>query len=924
MSDREINTTVVYNKNCHYNRSVQKQTTQASLIDTNLSVNITQYDNQTDFFYNDTLTITATVDNTWGTISFYFIDKNDISQQKQLINENPIPVDINGEASIQYMPYNSGSIWVEYNGDPYYADTHHEEFIVLKPRPVHIQFDDYSPYLIEEEETVIMKVTVTDEMTEELLDYGLVTFLNYSNYNEGPKNGVERVIGNPQYLINGKAHIKYSPIQLEDETSLLGNIELIRASYNYDNTAYGLTWDYYASHDDWTAIAIRRKNSINIHVPLNGDDKPLTLNDEALFTASQNEVIKLRCDICFSDYEDIEIKENNAIIFVLQDITNSSNVLYVQSTYKRDKNHNPQYYYEGQIGGSTPVPEGIYKVYAKANDITLDKGQVVPVTDLDDSFNLPEHSNNGIAIQNGLYLQSNISENFIIGIEPPTSDLTLKLTLLKKIFINTIHKNNFEVEITGLTSIEEKRALDGITFYLEILELGSKIKGFINLDKNNNRLVGTFKNPIYYLRSGKYTLRAYIEKGKYSYQENNKTIQKQYPTTYTDKEIIQVRDSELNLTLRLNIKNNIYPGKIQYIIESNNITHNDSIDVNVYIDTINDNYNSHILTQFNPTVTNFIAPQDVGSHKVIAKVVTEGYDITKEISFNIFKATLNMKMNYKSETIKSSPNTDIFLDISSEDDYNLDLLNLDNFTIQLKHLDKTQDISNDQLELLNTNDQYQLQIKSCNLYDSGEWEIIINYNNNDTYHNINDLSLKFNVTNLTPLVQKESFNENNIINTVAHIQQINQIQDEDGNIIQDIIYNNCGQHVLVLNTLSYEDNFLYFVSITDTNGQYTLKIPNNINPSEWNWYTTLEYQIVPKNDILNIFNDLKSTDDIIRNFTEYFDDYQYNDDEIKYIPMLYQQAKKNKFVTLFSMYDEITNTISLLDNQNNEEDSNEP
>lgn len=923
MSDREINTTVVYNKNCHYNRSAQKQTTKASLIDTNLSVNITQYDDQTDFFYNDTLTITAKVDNTWGTISFYFIDKNDTSQQKQLINENPIPVDINGEASIQYMPYNSGSIWIEYNGDPYYADIYHEEFIVLKPRPVHIEFDDYSPYLIEEEETVIMKVTATDEMTGELLDYGLVTFLNYSNYNEGPKNGIERVIGNPQYLINGKAHIKYSPIQLDDETSLLGNIELIRASYNYDNTAYGLTWDYYASHDDWTVIAIRRKNQINIHIPVDGNNEPLQLNDEALFTVNQNEIVKLRCDICFSDYQDIEIKEDNAIIFVIQDITNSSNIFFVQSTYKRDTRYSSKYYFEGQIGGSTSLPEGLYKVYAKANDITLSTGQVVPVTDLDNSFNLPENSNNGIAIQNGLYLKSNISENFIISIEPPTSNLGLKLTLLKKIFTNNIYNKNFEIEITGLTSVEEKKALSGVRFYLEILELGAELKGSITLDKNTNKLIGTIKNTFFYLRDGKYTLRAYIEKGKYSYQENNQTIQKQYPTTYTDKEIIQVRD-ELNLTLRLNTKNNVYPGKIQYIIESNNITHNDSIDIDVYIDTTDNYYTSHTLTQFNSMVTNFIEPQDVGSHKVIAKVATEGYNVIKEIDFDIFKATLNMKINYKSQTVRASPNTDIFLDINSDDNYNLDLLNLNDFTIQLKHLDKIQNIQNNQLELLNTNNQYQLQIKSCNLYDDDDWEVIINYNSSNNYQNINNLSLNFNVINLMPLIKKEEFNENNITNTVVHVQQINQTQDEDGNIIEDIIYNNCGQHVLVLNTLSYEDNFLYFVSITDTNGQYTLKKPNNISPREWNWYTTLEYQIVPKNNILNIFNDLENTDNITTTFIEYFNDYQYNDDEIEYIPMLYQQAKQNKFVTLFSVYNEVTDTISLLDSQSNEEDLNEP
>ena len=154
MSERKITTTVKYEQNCHYNQSTQRQTAIVSLTTPNLIVSCSK----DQLYYNETLTITASasivqqnenVPIMWGSVSFYFIDQNDISQTKQLINANPILLNNEGTASIQYIPHNDGSIVAEYHGEPYYADTtSKEKYLALQPRPVHIEFDNYPPYLI--------------------------------------------------------------------------------------------------------------------------------------------------------------------------------------------------------------------------------------------------------------------------------------------------------------------------------------------------------------------------------------------------------------------------------------------------------------------------------------------------------------------------------------------------------------------------------------------------------------------------------------------------------------------------------------------------------------------------------------------------------------------------------------------------------
>ena len=272
MTDRTFKTEVTYNNNCNYQQSKYTQDIDVPLSQIELDITFTNVSQptQSNLYFNDTIKISvfAHINEEaikWGNVVFYYVDTDDMSTTKQKINHTPIAIDKTGKASVNFIPHNSGTIYAKYYGEPYHKTEN--EYVsnnfVLHTRPTHIQFEEYSPYLVNPSETVTMNVEVTDAHTEELIDYGLVTFMNYHEYTE---NRVEKIIGNPKYLINGKASIKYSPIQL-GTNELFHNIELIRASYNYNNEEYGVNWKYYAMHDDFTAIAIRRENQININIP---------------------------------------------------------------------------------------------------------------------------------------------------------------------------------------------------------------------------------------------------------------------------------------------------------------------------------------------------------------------------------------------------------------------------------------------------------------------------------------------------------------------------------------------------------------------------------------------------------------------------------------------------------------------------------
>lgn len=951
MKNREITTTVTYNRNCHYNESSQSQPTFVPLVAPAISIDsitITNVsnpnafsNNQPIFYYNDVVQVTITIPNvTYGSVSFYFIDKTDLSQTPQLINKDSIEIDNDGNASIQYIPHNHGTFRIEYHGDPYYDDAVAEKPIDLTSRPTHIKFNEYPPYLVNPQDTVEMSVTVIDKLTDEPLNYGLVTFLNYYDYNER----IEKVIGNSKYLINGQASIKYSPIQLNHSNDLLSNIELIRASYNYNKTEYDVFWDYYDMHDDWTSIAIRRANQVNILIPqiLDGASyKSLEVNGEALFVATQQDSLLFRCEVTVT--EDLDTtstpEEKKVVSADVKFVVEGKQYEYIdnilqESPYYEELTavYNQDQYYECSITSHSPLPQGLYKIYAVVDNVVKD-GQTVPINNYPNTP-LPAYTNTDKNIVDGLYLKSNISEEFYIKIEPETND-NLKLNLSNKrslITNHTLNSNDLEVEIDGNLDAMDKKILPGQTCYFYISGINKHLQGTI-VDKDGHLTAKpTNVDTVTINTLGDYVIQAYIKDGDYKKTENNKTLLRHYNTTYSNNVIVKVRN-QLNITLTKNTINNIYPGNIRYTLKGENISSSDVIQVEMFID--NESIGQHNLTSSSSMVQQKqIPPQSVGQHTLKAVVLNEEFNVTPiELNFEIATANLNISINPDSKFIYSASPTDIYLDIEHANQFNIGDIDLSKFDISVIHSSgTTQHIqfaqSADNILTKVNNKKYQIRVP-CKLYDEGQWQIVADYKGDGCYNKIENNILNFNVITKIPSLINTSLDEDSINNLVYDVQnvQYRQEQDSEGNDIQVpvITYEPCSQKLLVLNTI-YQNgtNPIRFVSVTNDNGEYTLQRPNNpeqpnyIAESEWTQYNTFEYQILPKNEIINVFdlNAGATDEDIIAAFINFFNDfnelqYNVNTNEYDNILQLYQQAQNNDFITLFYGYGETSGEITL-------------
>ena len=953
MNDRNITTTITYNKNCNYNQSIQKKIINVPLVPPNLNITIEKeyyndvyHDNKMHYYYDDTFIIHANVsddngDIKWGSVLFYFIDQNDPNQEEELINKNPISVTVEGRASIQYIPHNSGIIRAKYSGEPYYAETSFDFPFELEPRPVTIKFKDFSPYLTDPKSTVEMSVVVMDDnIPNKTIDYGLVTFLNYHSYDmNDPNSKEERVIGNPKFLINGEATINYSPIQLDDSNELLHNIELIRASYNYNNTEYGLNWNYYAEHNDWTSIAIRRPNQVNMCVPMvRGNDgqtfKPLEVTEEELFVATQKDTLVLLCDIAITDEPNVEVK-NADVSFVLKGtkkeydengtvIESPEEIVLTATSYRYWESYEKKLY-EYVITSNDAIPIGLYKVYAQVDNVVSQSGQIVPINNITNAQVVPQYTNNGAPIYDGIYLKSNISESFYIQIDPGEAqfELELKVKDSKETIITNekrIHKDDILLTITGpnkepITDTVDIEGLLTQKCYFYVPELNKTIEGSISAD--NNALVGKINKSFSFGKKGNFSIYAYIKAYTHRYVfkflGHTQNRIRRYPITYSNSVPIKIRDKP-EITLRFNKSTSIYPGDIKYIIEWSNYNNQDVIQVQIKIDE-NKYIYIHDLSNIHYIIENLIPPLSVGEHIITATIITQGYEnvtpITKTIE--IEKAKMNIDLN--NYNILSASPADLYFNITNEqENYNLGEINKDDFQIEVMHVSSgnIQNINTNTIELL-TNNPIKSQLRvPCKLYDSDEWKVKINYctenDDNPQYYDTENDYINFSVYNRMPTVSNLNLGQHTIDNMIGIY-----------NIETNTYFAYGGQYVLVLTHLYNGSNTLKFVSVSDTDGTYTLKRINDINnnefltPEEWMMYTQMTYKILPKHNLIESFKNLKNPtdEDIITAFTTCFNDYIYNEDENRKIIQLYHQSMNNDFVTLFYGYNERESTITL-------------
>ena len=121
MTDRTFKTEVTYNSNCNYQQSKYTQDIDVPLSQIELDItftNVSQSTNSNSYYFNDTIKINVfayqMIDTQkepirWGNVIFYYVDANDLSATKQEINHTPIAIDKTGNASINFIPHNSGT-----------------------------------------------------------------------------------------------------------------------------------------------------------------------------------------------------------------------------------------------------------------------------------------------------------------------------------------------------------------------------------------------------------------------------------------------------------------------------------------------------------------------------------------------------------------------------------------------------------------------------------------------------------------------------------------------------------------------------------------------------------------------------------------------------------------------------------------------
>lgn len=933
MEYREFDTSITYKSNCHYEETSDNQIVKLPLRKVNIvfSTFIDAIRNTTNLYYNDPITINITIIDEitndivqWGNVIFYYIDKDDIGQQKQQINATPIQVDVNGNASIQYIPHNDGKFYVEYYGEPYYEKcTVTQNIPTLLPRPTHINFTKLSPYLVDSFETINMEVSVKDDYTNEPLDYGIVTFLNYHTYDINLSNdGYEKVIGNPRYLINGKANITYSPIQL-NTNDLYHNIELIRASYNYDNELYGVQWKYYKEHNDYTAIAIRKDNYVNLAIPQtqqNNEYSIIPCNDEGMFTISENNPIICQCQINVSN----TIITNAQVIFIVEGYYYTyENDIPIKNDYQQVYDNvslltkNDEKYFEVII---PQLREGIYEIYAQVQNPIIEienEEYELPVYN-SELENTPTTNINSELIGNkiidGIYLKSNKSESIYIKITPNTNKLNLTLNITKPVITtSTLSKNNIYVTIdTSNLTNDDINVLRNKECYFYIPALNKTYTGIIQY--TDNELKAQPSSNITLQAINDYVIYAYILGKTYAYEN----VTRQYNTTYSNSEIIK-RRNQLEISLRLNTIDTTYPGKIQYILNVDNID-NDIINVDIYID--NHIITTHSLTKINSSISNYIPVQNVGTHTIKAKINTTGFQsLNAEQTFTIEKANLNINLDDNSKNIFTTLQSDVWFNVKNSKEYDIGVLDKTKFSPIFKKNNNQQDKNDLAINTQNNNNNYIVSVIG-KIYDSGEWQVKLDYDGDTNYNATNNNFTTIQAINQNPYCVNINIDTNNdtITNQIAYAQNTTikeEIINNNTVIVEHTDFDTINQNILVISKLlDNEENIIGTItSITDINGEYTLSRANtNISDVNWSKCSTIEYEIVPKNNILNAFSNITENNEEEEKakakiaFHNQFNNYQGTDTDII---NLYNQAKDYYFVNLFLGYDYVKDTINL-------------
>lgn len=732
---KEVNAHVNFKENCEYQAStidriisIEPQPVNIDVSITNLNVNhhyTENYDNNPIndvYFFDDTLEIKAHVfqqsgqtqkDIQVGRIEFYYQPVTSNIPTKLNDKVNSCILSKQGLATIHFKPNQPGQIIAKYVDDKqWYAEAEKSISFSLQPIPVSIKFTKKPPYIVDLEDSVELEVEVSKKYPnpdDGPLNYGVVTFLHYIEHfdmNSSEKR-VERVIGNPALVKDGKATIKYIPVQEYSDlepTQLLDKTEYIRAVYNYDNDLYYSAqnntysyesinydeeiytnkWEYFGSANVYTNIEIYKPNSVTIGI------SNKNISDDGRYEYTENESIIVTAVLKDEKGKEIVLPKNSTkdltlhiigTYFTLSDnyLINSDNKIddyFIFHKYEKDvsfdeyiKEADNHGYFKTTISNLKP---GNYTIQASTRGQIID-GQVllypstingVVETEYNDETHIQYDTDSvrtdeyldSIDISNTLYINSILS--------PTQHSLATRCT---KGIIQTgeVIDNFITCDVTIDNSYKEILNGQRCCFYSpknDTTYIGS-------LSYNQNTLKGVLPQNTKIMSMGEYPLYAYIPAGYYT--KNDKIIYLDYSPSVPI--TMHVRDI-LTIDLEYTFLSEKVLGAIDYTVSSDNIYLDDYINVDIKLkkgNTIIDTQScvlSHDMNASHNTFDNLAG----GNYTITATIVQNDYTASK--NFTILADAIEQQLQPNSKVINATPNGTIDLVISSS---SADLTNLD-------------------------------------------------------------------------------------------------------------------------------------------------------------------------------------------------------------------------------------------------------
>lgn len=865
---------VNFQENCEYKKSQNQSYINIPAKEITCELKILPSNSNTITQTND---VSITIGETCDIVFTAYIDNNNIrryiktgkvilfcsngtDEPKAINREKDFYLNNEGQVKVRYRPEYIGDVffsfkYIDESGFYFYNEETSGKIIkkiTVKKIPTTLTLSALpSDFIInlKDEIELIADVTYKDiNGQNKPVKYGTVTFLHYNKEGSNAEYINEKVIGNPVPVINGKASLKYVPIQYYDDD---GNkkiktedteqawdethAEIIKAVYNYTGSEYGVEWQYFArSTDIFKKIYILNPNDIGIKVYKDENNTYIPLEEHTYKWASANQNDKLVIVaqlfnqnqlIDFNENEDttkdISLfieghslqtnNENNDIYLSIEDYINDTFSFnkYPKKELKASYNNEMKGFCYKLTEKENQLLPGFYTITASSERQSFKKSDII------DYYDATSSSMTYFLEQNFYDLQYQIDF------------LQNEYEVYRDINVNDV----FQAQISGLSD-EEKNVLknNDVKCYFSIPELDKKIKGKVIL---KNGFLNIIPNEeIIFDKTGIYDIYVNIENRRYSYQNISFSVSSMYAQA-----ILRIK-GELDMSLDITVDNQYYPGVISYTASIYNIT-NDTIPASIS-NSANNQIDNYLFTSSNTQKSKQITDLPVGQNSIT--FTPETYPPQTK-TFTIQKATMTQKGEEIKPPIISNPNIEIPIKIETNGNKFIEIPNKNNFNIYItkNNFDYNQNIKPNSITKINDN-QLLLRVP-INIYQAGEWKVQIKYNGDNHYNPI--LSNKYDTFTTYEVEPEIDISKNN-------------------NMIFNITNMPLLEVVPVLFSITDGDNILYYLGLTDTTGKFKCDLSDIEDIED---YDTIRYEINPTN--LNIKTALNHSGD----FT-YGDDYK--------------------------------------------------